>query len=68
MDDKLAQLLDETNGRLSKDWKFEYDSDTGDFKLLRLDVIQTDEGTENEWVATIHVMEDFWDFIDSEAG
>lgn len=67
MNDELLQLIDEDNSRLPEGWKFEYDAETEDIKLLKLGGIQTEDGSEDERVATIHVMEDFLAFIESEA-
>lgn len=65
---KLEDLLKDTNDNVVKGWAFRVvgDPDEG-FKLLKLGAIETEDGTEDEWVATIHSMDSFMQFITEEA-
>lgn len=64
---KLSELLENTNDNIVKGWAFRTEDNGESFKLLELDVIETEDGTEDAWVATIHDMSSFLRFVEEQS-
>lgn len=62
----LSDLLKDTNDNIVKGYAFRTNDNGETFKLLKLDAITTEEGTEDELVATIYGMDSFMHFLAEE--
>lgn len=64
---KLSDLLQDTNDNIIKGWAFRAEDGGESFKLLKLDAIESEDGTEDAWVATVYDMASFMEFMTGEA-
>lgn len=56
------ELLKQANNQLPNGYKIVLAEDDS-FKLLKIDEIETEDGTEDEWIATVYDMGSFTRFI-----